>query len=232
MLSRLPSLAAAPIVALLVAAPTAAAAEIQVDRPCYADPSQRADTIALTGSGFAPNAAYQVLLDGQPLQGGTGNADASGAIAGSLAAPSLGSSTGGSRYQHSYSLTAQDASGGGPTATFAVSKLFATFRPTSGNPKTLKVRFALYGFGLAGDAAPTIYLHYVAPNGKLKKTYRLGKGRGPCGSLKTSLRRLFPFSAGRGAWNLQFDTSRAYKPGLSTSPFLFYTLGVTVKAKR
>lgn len=224
-------LATVPVVALAAAVPAAHAAEIHLDRACYADPAQRADAIVLAGSGFTPNAAYQVTLDGRPLPNGTGTSDGTGAVAGNLPAPSLTTTVGQKVYQHTFTLGAMEGANA-PTAQFTVSKLFATFTPASGNPKTLKVRFKLYGFGLAGATAPAIYLHYVRPDGTLQKTYRLGTGRGPCGSLSTSRRRLFPFAARRGSWKLQFDTSRRYVRGTSSSSFLFYTLGVTVRAAR
>ena len=75
------------------------------------------------------------------------------------------------------------------------------------------MRFKVFGFGLV-TANPIVYLHYVRPNGKLKRTIRLGSAQGVCGQIKrTSRKKLFPFSAERGKWKLQFDTRKRYRKG-------------------
>jgi len=228
MMRRLPTVLAATAAALTTTAATASAAQIALDRACYADPGQRKDTIALTGSGFTPNAPFQLTLDGQALPNGTGMTDAAGALAANLAAPSLADYVPKTERQHTFMLGVQEGTTS-QTVPFTVSKLLASFAPASGNPKTLKVRFSLSGFALSGAVNPATYVHYVRPNGKLKKTYRLGTAQGPCGALRTSRRRLFPFRAERGGWKLQFDTAAKYTRGTSSSTFLFYTVGVTVK---
>ena len=211
---------------LALPASASAAATISVDRECYADPSQRQDTVTLTGSGFRPNATYQVVLDGEPLPNGTGNTDAQGNMRGTFTAPAL---TGSSKRRR-FVLGVQEGDNQ-PTAAFKVAKLFADFAPSGGDPRTLKVRFSLYGFSLGGVAQPRTYVHYVDPSGKRRKTVALGKATGPCGSLsRTDRKRLFPFTAPKaGLWKLQFDTNKAFVKGASDSPFLFYTVGVRVR---
>jgi hypothetical protein len=212
---------------LLGAAPSAAAAAtISVDRACYADPGQRKDTVILTGSGFTPNAQYQVTLDGRPLTGGTGTTDGAGNLSGTFTSPEL---AGGTR-AHRYTLGVQEGANA-PTATFQVSRLLADFTPAAGDPQSLKVRFEVFGFGLSGVAAPPIYLHYVRPgSGKVERTIRLGTGKGVCGTIpRTARHRLFPFPARRGTWRLQFDTSKTYVPGTKKSTFLFFTVAVRIK---
>lgn len=216
-----------PCLALLAAAPSAAsAASIAVDRACYADPGQRKDTVRLTGSGFTPGAQYQVTLDGQPLTGGTGLTDPAGNLSGSFTAPELA----GGIHQHLYTLGVQEGANA-PETRFTVSTLLADFTPPSGNPKTLRVRFKLFGFGLSGIASPPIYVHYVRPDtGRVQRTIRLGTGKGACGAIsRTAKRRLFPFPARRGTWRLQFDSSRSYRKGTAKSSFLFFTVAVKVR---
>ncbi len=198
-----------------------------MNRACFADPKDRSDTVQLTGSGFTPGAAYQVVLDGQPLTGGSGRIDANGNMSGRFVAPSVGTVSRIAR-QHTFRLSVQEGSNQ-PVTTFTVSRLFASFKPDSGNPSTLRVKFSLYGFGLQGDVRPPVYVHYVAPGGKLARTVRLGTTSQACGFLRTRERRLFPFSAERGKWRLQFDTRKAFRKGSSRSSFLFYTVGVDVK---
>ena len=77
---------------------------------------------------------------------------------------------------------------------------------SSSNVRTWKAVLSLFGFG-DGKA----FIHYLNPNGVLKKTVRLGRLRGPCGRLKTGERRVMPFENPQfGVWRLQFDTRRRY----------------------
>jgi hypothetical protein len=218
---RTRSSAIAAALAIAAAAPAAAsAAQIQTDRSCYQDDT---GTVAVSGNGFEPNQAYQVTLDGQPLPNGTGTTDAAGGIAGSFPTPELAGNS-----VHAYTLGIVQGANV-PTTSFSVSPFLADFTPGSGNPKTLRVRFKIFGFGLV-KANPSVYLHYVRPNGKLKRTIRIGKAQGVCGQIKrTARKKLFPFSAERGKWKLQFDTSRKYRRGHSGVNFLYYTIGVTIR---
>jgi hypothetical protein len=67
----------------------------------------------------------------------------------------------------------------------------------------------VWGFSLVGVIKP-LYLHYVAPSGRLKKTVSLGTTRGSCGYLRTARRRVFPFTVAPGKWTLQVDTQQPY----------------------
>jgi hypothetical protein len=214
--------AVAAALALAAALPAAAsAAQIQVDRNCYQDNS---GTVAVSGNGFAPNQGYQVTIDGQPLPNGTGTTDAAGGLAGSFPTPELSGNS-----VHAYTLGIVQGANPPTTTTFSVTPFFADFTPGSGNPKTLHVRFKVFGFGLV-TPNPVVWLHYVRPNGKVKRTIRLGKAQGVCGQIKrTSRHKLFPFNAERGKWKLQFDTHKRYHKGVSGADFLFYTVGVTIK---
>lgn len=219
-------------VALLFAALTtacgtaavASAAAIQVNRPCFADQDDRADTVQLSGTGFTPDAPYRVLLDGRPLSGGAGRTDGAGNVAGSFAAPDVPTPA----RQHTFRLALQEGASA-PETTFTVARLTASFFPATGPPSSLLIRFSVSGFGLQGDAGPPVYLHYVRPGGRLERTIRLGMATGPCGALRTARRRLFGFAARRGSWRLQFDTRRAYARGTRTAEFLSVTVGVTVR---
>lgn len=215
---RTGSLAALSAAALTWAAPVAAsAATITTDHACYAERR----TVSLTGTGFTPNTAYDVTLDGHPF--GSGTTDATGALAGTFVPPKLAQGI------RTYTLGVTDGAASATTA-FSQTSFKADFSPSTGDPKTLRVRFKAYGFGLLAAEHPDVYLHYVRPNGRLKETVRLGKAAGPCGTLaRTRPRRLFPFAAERGNWRLQFDTRRSYTRGTKDSPFLFYALGVRVR---
>lgn len=219
---RTPSTAVAAALVLAAALPAAASAtQIQTDRGCYLDDS---GTVAVTGNGFEPNQPYQVTLDGQPLPKGVGTTDAAGGISGSFPTPQLSRSTS----IHAYRLGIVQGANA-PATGFSVTPFNADFTPGSGNPKTLHVRFTIDGFGLM-NANPIVYLHYVRPGGKLKRTIRIGKAQGICGQIKrTARKKLFPFKAERGKWKLQFDTHQRYRRGVKGSNFLYFTIGVTIR---
>lgn len=208
--------------------------QVQVDRDCYLDTvvnGQRIATpISLSGNGFTPNSQFQISLDGQPLPGGAGTTDALGAVpSGTFRAPALSTLD---RRQKTWKVRVDEGANTAST-TFSTSDIFADFSPSTGTPSKLKVRFVANGFKLAqADTTknPAVYIHYIRPNGKRKKSFRLGTATGPCGELKrTAKRRLFPFKAERGLWKLQVDTNKVYKRGKSDSTFTYYTMGVRIR---
>jgi hypothetical protein len=215
------SIALAAALVFAAAAPAAAsAAQVQTDRGCYQD---NTGTVAVSGNGFDPGQPYSVSLDGKTLSTGGDTTDAAGGINGSFEVPQLDGDA-----VHAYTLTVTQGANTA-TTTFSVTPFLADFTPGSGNPKTLRVRFKIFGFGLV-DPNPAVYLHYVRPDGKVRRTIRLGKAQGTCGQIThTSKKRLFPFHAGRGTWRLQFDTHKRYRRGKAGVDFLYYTISVTIK---
>ena len=213
--------AVAAVLALAAALPAAAsAAQIQTDRPCYQD---NAGTVAVSGNGFEPNQPYQVTLDGQPLPNGTGTTDAAGGIAGSFPTPELAGSS-----VHAYTLGVVQGANV-PTTGFSVTPFLADFTPGSGNPKTLHVRFKVFGFGLV-DRQPERLPALRAPERQAQAHDPARQGARRLRPDQAHPRRkLFPFNAERGNWKLQFDTRRRYRKGVQGSNFLFYTVGVTIR---
>ena len=109
-----------------------------------------------------------------------------------------------------------------------VTKVFADFSPGTGNPSTLRVRFQVNCFNLLRTRS-TVYVHYVRPNGKVRRTISLGRARGTCGLIRRTARmRLFPFRAEKGRWVLQFDTNKAYRRATSKSKFVWVRKPVEV----
>jgi hypothetical protein len=216
-------LAAALGLALLTAAP-AGAADVTTDRACYLQ--TRSTNVTVNGSGFAPSRPYTVSLDGQPLDGGGALTDASGAMQGTISPPTIDSEA--MEQTFSVGVQADDMSA---STTFTVTKFSADFTPSERIAPDSRVRFSVYGFGLAVGNAD-VYLHYVDPAGRLRQTVRLGRAQGQCGSIaRTARRRLFPMQRPRrGKWQLQFDTAKGYTRGQIGSPFLFYTIGVNVRS--
>jgi hypothetical protein len=217
----------AAVCALAVSASPAHAAQIQSDRACYLD----GRPVTITGSGFTPRAPYTVTLDGQPVPQATGAADGMGAIMGTftLHLSALGANVG----YHTYTLGVQQPTASASTQ-FTLTRFSASFTPARGDPDRLRVRFHVLGFGLDPAAPnPPVYVHYIRPGGRLRKTVLLGRAMGPCGAIRrTRKRRLFPFHPGRGTWRLQFDTRRAFAAGKADSPFLYYTIAVRIHRAR
>jgi hypothetical protein len=219
-------LAATLPLALLLLPAAARGAEVQTDRDCYLTTKQT--TVTISGNGFTPARPYTVALDGTPLSGGSGTINAGGAMQGAFTPPALAKD----ERERMFTVGVQsDALAA--TTTFTLTRFTASFSPAKGDPARLRVRFSVNGFGLGGTD-PDVYLHYVAPGGKLKQTLRLGRAQGQCGSIeRTALRRLFPFKDPKhGKWHLQFDTQKTYKRGITGSSFLFYTVGVNVHSAR
>lgn len=186
------------------AAPAASAATLQTDTRCY----QEQQEVVVRGAGFAPLATVNVARNGKVFA--SAQADANGAFVGKFATPV----TPGHVRERLYRLSATDMVNSAAT-TYRSTKIFANFRPGSGNPATLRVRFTIHGFGLVRRRS-SVYLHYVSPKGKARRTVRLGRAAGVCGRIeRTRKRHLFPFRAERGQWILQFDTRSRYERATS-----------------
>jgi hypothetical protein len=185
-------------------APAARAATLTTDARCY----QETQEVVVSGAGFAPLSAVTIARNGRAL--GTAKADVNGAFRNKIETPELPRDVRERRYRLTATDLVNDAA-----AIYRATRIFATFRPRRGNPGTLRVRFSVNGFGLVRNDA-SVYLHYVRPDGRSRRTVRLGRARGVCGKItRTRKRRLFPFRAQRGRWILQFDTRRRYSRATS-----------------
>lgn len=174
----------------------------------------------LTGKGFRPDGLWTAKLAGT-REIGTGRIDEDGRIRARFTAPRY-SGTAGTR---ELTLSVTD----GPhvaSTTFLMSPLSAGFSPRVGDPASLRVRWRVLGLG----AHHGVYVHYIQPNGKLKRTLRIGTTRGPCGSLKTGPIALFPFRYAYGTWTFQVDASSRFSP--TTKPRLLIDFDIRRPASR
>ena len=196
----------------LAAVPSASAATLTTDTRCY----QEGQDVVLNGAGFAPDSPVTVSREGRPL--GSAQTDVNGAFQRKFPTDELPSGN----EEGVFNLTATDALNSAATR-YRVTKVFADFSPGSGDPRRLRVRFSVFGFGLVRQGA-TVYLHYVRrTTGRVRRTVRLGNVRGTCGVIRrTKERRLFPFTPERGTWILQFDTVSRYERATSrrTTPWV------------
>lgn len=198
-ISRRPTAIALILVAatLASAAAPAGAAVVSTPQDCYSSRK----TVDFVGVGFRRGAPYRATVAGRQVA--HGKVTRSGDLAGSFTAPVPARSGPGERM---FTLRLSD---GVRSATTRIrTTIFgADFKPSRGDPANLRVSFLAFDFG----RAKTIFLHYLRPNGTLRLTVRLGRTRGPCGTLRTAKRRAFPFTAPPGNWRLQFDTQHSYR---------------------
>jgi hypothetical protein len=206
MIGRIALLAAA---AAGVAAPAAQArARIALEPGCYLSGEQG----ELNGSGFKPNARWTARLGGGKGKLGSGKTDGRGRLRARFTAPVYRGKTGTREYRLSVGDGTRTA-----VAPFLMTPLDASFAPTTGDPRTLRVRWRVLGLGPRRG----VYVHYVRPNGTLEQTLRIGTTDPVCGALKTGLIALFPFDYALGRWTLQVDTSFRWRR--DTKPRLMLT---------
>lgn len=177
--------------------PGAGAATVSTAEPCY---SSR-ESVDFAGSGFRAGHDFTATIAGRRVA--SGQATQSGDVAGTFRAPIPSGAGPGER---TFTLSLGDGVRQASTR-FRSTVFGAAFRPATGDPTTLRVRFFAYDFG----AAQTIYLHYLGPDLRLRRTVTLGPTRGACGTLVSARRRIFPFRTRPGNWHLQFDTDPRYR---------------------
>jgi hypothetical protein len=185
----------------------ARAATLTTDARCYLQGAP----LHMTASGLTPRAPLTVSLDGQVLRYGNGStptADAAGSFASSFATPALAAGA----FERRHLLAVADGTHRA-RARFTVTRpAGADFRPSTGNPSTLRARFDVWGFALAAGARRTrVWLHWVSPAGKVRASAALGITGGDCGALTTAPRRVFPFAPTPGRWLLVLDGHRRYR---------------------
>ena len=190
--------------AAIVASPAADAADaggptIRTALPCYLAGQE----VRITGTGFHAGDSYSVTLDHALL--GTGTVRAGGRISGRLSSGAL--PAGAHRILHRILVAdgALEARVGFHTSDFG-----ASFRPATGDPRTLRVQYEVDAIGLSAPGGSLVWLHYLDPAGKVRRSVAIGHTSGVCGSLHSIRHRLFPLTATPGVWGLQFDLRPAY----------------------
>lgn len=220
-ISRPPLLAALALAAGALAggalpAAAGAKAKVSLDPACYLSN----DDGTLTGSGFRPNATWTAKLSGT-TELGSGRTDARGRIRARFTAPTYA----GTRGTREMTLSVTDGPNVASTP-FLMTPLTAGFSPSTGDPARLRVRWRVLGIGPRRG----VYVHYVRPNGKLRKTLRIGTSDAVCGALKTGPIALFPFRYEFGRWTFQVDASRRWSP--RTTPRLLIDYAVRRPGRR
>lgn len=196
----------AAVCAAAAAAPWGAVARadqvptITTDRGCYVV----GQTVQLSGSGFGPYRSYVVSIDGVYL--GSRYTDGTGSFSVPLHPGGLPAGAA----EHYDPVDVTDGTTSAQTSFMLTrSAGFRIANLRGSGVGTLAGRFVVWGFSLTGVTKP-VYLHYLSPAGKLRKTTWLGTTRGACGYVRTPVRRIFPFNASAGTWTLQVDTQQPY----------------------
>jgi hypothetical protein len=211
------------LVALALAAaaalPAAAgAATVTVDAPCY----RQGTRVNFTLTGFTPSELVTLNYNGGLLDAVQVGID--GTYAGSFSA----GSTSDGEIVHTTQLVAADPQGNAGAAPVRVSVPYVSVKPTNVTPSK-KATIRVSGF----FDVPLLYAHYAYTksdvNHPLKKTIKLGRPQGPCGTL--SYRgKLLPFSKPKsGVWEIQVDGRSAFKRQLA--PYAATTTFVAPKRK-
>ncbi len=193
------SAAAATTGPLAVAAQSGTPTSVSTDRGCYLV----GQSVQLTGSGFEAGRTFVVSIDGVYL--GQRTTDSTGNFSVPLHPGGLPAGAA----QHLDNLQVTDGTMSAQAAFMLTRRAGALITNTAGSSRSLTGRFLIWGFSLGGTAR-SIYVHYVSPAGKVRKTVVLGNTGGPCGYLRTRRRSVFPLSITSGTWTLQVDTKRSY----------------------
>jgi hypothetical protein len=218
------SLLAVLSVTLVAALPSAASAapSITFDHACYQN-NGPTTSATFQAQGLPGGAVLAVSIDGQVIGQVTADYGGKAGPASVTVPPQMAPQ----ETESTHELALTPAEGDAVRATFLASAIGADFSPTRGDPATMKVRFTAFGMNLVTKSS-RVFLHYVAPNGKHRKTVALGTAQGACGRLQSSLRRLFPFRPQTGKWTLQLDTSKTYRKATSRTTSPWARIGVRV----
>jgi hypothetical protein len=196
--------------ALALAAPAQVVVPVidPLTQPCYvsAGETQR-ESVTIVGHDFLPNVTLKVFVDDvEQITPSPPMTDDAGGIKGIVPAPYVDS---GER-PFTIRLTDPDPNHGNSTATVQgrVSALSVDQVPIRPRSTSSKVRFGVRGFTTPG----IVYAHYVHA-GRSRKTVRIGKPTGPCGTVARRLRQ-FPFRHPPqvGTWIIAFDQQERYSP--------------------
>ena len=213
------SLLAAVVAALAALTPAAAAhaaPTLSFDKPCYS----AGDTMSFSGTGYTPGGAVQVMFrspETERVGSYDAQADAAGAIAGSLDSPREDVFLKDDAFDGMIGVSANDrtridAQTASPEEQFAgtvfqLSRFEVQLeRPSGRRPRAAKP-LSIRAVGFTNARGRTLYLHYRR-GARTVKTVRIGRLAGPCGDRSRMLRRALPRGLRPGTYTLVFNTSR------------------------
>jgi hypothetical protein len=221
------TIAAGGALLFLLVTPAAARAVpvMQPLKPCYVTASTaqgpQSEGFQVNATGFTPNSKVDLTIDGAPIEGGTGlQTDTAGTLnlSDTLPAPFVES---GSR-TFTVTLTEQGNPANTVSTTAKSTALGVSVNPASARPSQL-IRFK--GLGFTQDKG--IYAHYIH-KGKVRKTVRMARRPGECGSFSVRRRQIPIDNPGLGNWTVQFDQYKRYVDP-SDGSIVFVRLGIRIR---
>jgi hypothetical protein len=206
---------AAAVAALISAAPAQAAPTLAFDKPCYS----QGDEVKFSGTGYTPGGAVQLIFRSfgtEQIGSYDAEADAGGAIAGSLATPDEDLYIKDDAFADMIGVAANDRvrieAGAAQEEQFAGAVFeFSRYeveveQPNGRRPKAARpMRITAVGFTNA--IGETLYVHYRR-GGRTVKTIKLGRLTGDCGDRSRTLPRALPRGLRPGTYKLVFNTSK------------------------
>ena len=194
-------LLAAAALALAVGPATAAAATLEPLKPCYVSTGPSAgelEDVTVSGTGFAPESAVEVLVDGVPF--GFAPTGSVGEFTLRVDPPHQ------PRGERAFTVEARDGLTSVTTQS-RVTNLVVAMKPRKAAPSR-RVRFRGRGFT---QPAP-VFAHYLY-GGREQRTVRFARRpSGTCGTFDVRRRQIPVDDARTGRWIVQVDQKRAYAP--------------------
>jgi hypothetical protein len=216
------------LTSLLLPAAAQAVPTLQPLKPCYvtADTANghQSEGINITGTGFVPNTMVVLAIDGTTVPGGEElQVDELGRVGVRVALPAVPAPfvKSGSK-PFTVTLTQVDNPTVVATATAKSTALGVKVKPESARPSQ-RIRFK--GLGFTQDKP--IYAHYVH-KGKVRKTVRMARKPGECGSFNVRRRQIPVRKPGLGKWIVQFDQSKKFVDP-RVQGIVFVRLGIRVR---
>ena len=206
------------LVVVLALPAVAGAATVNPLKPCYISTSSGTERVPVRGSGFTPGATVDIAMDGTVVEENVFvESDGSfGAGSAGIPAPHV------ARGQRAFTITVTED--GNPAhvarARTRVVALSFALEPSNARPWR-RVRFTGAGFTEPGP----VFAHYTF-RGRLRRSVRIARPKGPCGSFAVK-RRMIPIARpALGRWTLQIDQRRRYRPRPASSVWFAYTVHV------
>ena len=219
------------LIALAVPAVADAATFTAPLKPCYVTAgtaaNPQAEGFPVAGSGFGVNSTVTLAIDGTAQPNGVLQADAAGNVL--LPPPNLVPAPFIKSGQRDFTITLTDNVDptNVATATAKTTALDVKVKPKRAKPSKT-IRFKGSGF----TAPKPVFAHYVL-GGKLKKTVRMVRKPGVCGTWVVHRPQIPVEKPSPGLWTVQFDQVRKYRNGTKGGlDSVYVRLGINVRLVR
>ena len=216
------------LISLAVPAAAHAVPTIQPLKPCYVTAATasgpQSEGVQIVATGFTPNSTVDLAIDGTVIEGGADlQTDGTGTLnlANPVPAPFVAS---GSR-TFTVTLT-EDNNPANTVSTSAKSTALGVMLKPSAAPPSQRIRFKGLGF----TRNRPVFAHYIY-KGKVRKTVRMARRPGECGSFSARRRQIPIDRPGLGRWTVQFDQSRRFVDP-SVTPIVFVRIGIRITLVR